>query len=405
MADENAGGAPSSEPASAPDLDSALDRAFAESGVGGDDREEPDTSGKPSDRDPTGKFKKRDTASDAGKTPPDGKTDPAAKPAPGADPASQAKDGKTDPGKTADTPTGPVEPPQHWSEADKAKFRAIKPEDQGFVMERYKAMEADHTKKTQAIAEERKGFEAVKTYVKPIWDTITEIETEGQKHGFTVEQGIKSLWTTYRQLHQDPTQTILALAKQYGADLTKLGIPDKGAEGDDYIDPQLKVRDDRIAKLEKQISDLTGSVKGREDAEQAALRTEASSEVSKMASAAGGDGQPLYPHFEEVRGRMSQIAAQGFVGSLAELYDEACWQVPTVRSKRVEAETSKAASEAEAKRKAEAEEAEKKRQEAITKARKGGSTTFRSDAPGNGQAKPKSIDEAFDMAAKELGTR
>lgn len=403
MSDE-AAGAQGSEPAPVTDLDSALDRAFDEQFGEGDDKGEASSTDKAAgaDRGADGKFKKREGAPD-GAAAPDNK-DGAAKPAP--DGASEAKGGKTDQDKAAaDAPKGPVEPPQHWPEADKAMFRQQTPEAQAWLMQRHKAMEADNTRNSQELSRERKGFEATREYLKPFWPTIEAIEKEGQQRGFTVAEALQSFHTTYRQLQKDPTGAIAALAKQYGADLSKL-VPGsaKAAEGgDEYIDPQLRVRDDKIAALEKRLEDLTGSVKGREESEQAALRTEASQEVAKMANAKGDDGQPLYPHFDEVRGKMSQIAAQGFVGSLAELYDEACWAVPTVRATRLDAEASKRNAEAEAKRKAEAEAAEKARKEAVEKAKKHGSTTFRSTTPGTGKVKAKSLDEALNAAADELG--
>jgi hypothetical protein len=412
VADEAAGGAQSSEPAPVTDLDSALDRAFTETFGKDDDEGDAATAdkGAGADRGTDGKFRKRDAgaegaAADKGSGKEAGKDDAEPKRAP--EGAGDAKDGKAGQDKAAaDAPKGPVEPPQHWPEADKAMFRSQTPEAQAWLMQRHKAMEADNTRNSQTLASERKGFEATREYIKPFWPTLEQIEKEGQQRNFTVAQALDSFWTTYKALHKDPTTAISALAKQYGADLSKLtpggGKPAEGGD-DSYVDPQLKSRDDKIAALEKQINDLTGTFKGREEAEQAHLRTEASAEVSRMREAKSEDGQPLYPHFEEVRGKMSQIAAQGFVGSLAELYDEACWAVPTVRSKRLDAEADKRNSAAEAKRKADADAAEKARKEAVDKARKHGSTTFRSTAPGTGKAKAKSLDEALDMATEELG--
>ena len=92
---------------------------------------------------------------------PDAGATPAPEPA-ASDTAAPAEDAES-------SPAGPPahEPPANWKASDREMFRGLPEAAQKFVLARHKAMEADHTRKTQAIAELKREYEPVEEVFAP----------------------------------------------------------------------------------------------------------------------------------------------------------------------------------------------------------------------------------------------
>src|SRR6185312_14090815 len=83
------------------------------------------------------------------------------------------------------------EAPTHWSQADKDKFKTQPPEVQSFILDRFKAMEGDYTKKTQAIAELKKEYGPVDEMFAPHKEVL-------RQKGFTPKTLIEA-WANVEQ--------------------------------------------------------------------------------------------------------------------------------------------------------------------------------------------------------------
>ena len=110
-------------------------------------------------------------ADDTGQDPAAGPDDPA---------TSDTEELQSEPGEgeEPEQPDHPVEPPTHWSEADKAVFAELTPQAQAIIARREREQNAAFTRKTQEIADHRRAIEA----------TVQEIQTERQSYAQNLQQ-------------------------------------------------------------------------------------------------------------------------------------------------------------------------------------------------------------------------
>lgn len=224
-----------------------------------------------------------------------------------------------------------IEPPTHWSKEHKETFAKIAPEHKQFVLERYKAMEGDYTRKTQEIASERKAVEAIKTAFEPI-------RGELQASGIDEANAIQRLVNAHIALQRDPVNTLKLLANQYGANLSQL--TDGG--GEEFQDPdvvqlrnELRQRDLKIQELER---NFNGFVQTNQQREQETI----ASVIEGFASRKDASGNAQYPLLDELRvdmqrfvvtdPRPAQTPAQ-MEAILKDAYEKALWANPETRQK------------------------------------------------------------------------
>src|SRR6185437_8286859 len=101
------------------------------------------------------------------------------------------EDDKPDRARGPDGKVETKEAPTHWSQADKDKFKTQPPEVQSFILDRFKAMEGDYTKKTQAIAELKKEYGPVDEMFAPHKEVL-------RQKGFTPKTLIEA-WANVEQ--------------------------------------------------------------------------------------------------------------------------------------------------------------------------------------------------------------
>lgn len=271
-----------------------------------------------------------------------------------------------------EAPAAPIkalEPPSNWSEQDKATFKAAPPEVQEWALRRHNDMEAAFTKKTQEIADFRRGYEPVEQLFAP---HIEELRAQGT----TPAEVIQRWYQAEQFLTQNPVEGLQWLAQTFGVDLGQIGSP---AEG---VDPQVQA-------LKQELSELRNAWTQREQMEVRTRQQAITSEIQTFASEVDGSGQPAHPHFDDVVQDMVLLAqaerAAGRTPVLKDLYEKAVWANPSTREKVLvsqrEAEAKKQAAEARAKAAA---------------ARKAGSSVTGAPTTGGGSATDLSLREQLE---------
>lgn len=213
----------------------------------------------------------------------------------------------------------PIEAPQHWDADKREAFAGLPRAAQEIVLERVKATEADHTRKTQEVAQQRKELE-------PLLNTTKQHDAYFKQLGVTPEQAFATLVNTEKSLRTGSMQQKLAtfaqLASDYGIDLRALGAAPTGDAANPNM-PNLNPIFGELAEVKSTISALQ--------------EQQLTERVNSFASTKGVDGQPLYPHFDKVRAKMGELSGATGKQNLAELYEEACYLVPEVREALINA--------------------------------------------------------------------
>lgn len=345
-------------------------------------------------RDPaTGKFVKKDDAAE----------DPAATTTTAAKAAEPKKDDATAQATTTQAAAADAkEPPAHWSQADKDKFKAQAPEVQSFLLDRFKSMEADYTRKTQAVAHLQKEYGPVNDMFAPHMDAM-------RAKGFTPRSLIEAWANVETKLAQGPdsaVDVIKGLVGGYNIPVAKiaaaLGIsatqnpgqqttqnPGQQQQPTAVENGQIVALPPEVAAELKALREQVGSFGQKfqtiEQREQAARQAQeiaqanaVQSQVDQFKSAQDDKGNLLHPHFADVEDLMT-LMAQGYVASkqavpeLQALYEMAVHASPTVREKVLTAQ----------RQQEEAKRTEEAKAKAAAARRAGSSVT---GAPGSGQA-------------------
>lgn len=212
-------------------------------------------------------------------------------------------------------------PPEHFSDPDKKIFEGLPQEQQEWMLGRYKDMEADHTKKTQDIAEFKRTYEPVHQLIEPIRQNLI-------LNGVTPGQYIERLMTADSYLTKQPKEAIRWLMQSYGVSLDALE-----SDAEDTSDPE-------IQGLRNELTDLRSSIDKRHEADQTALYTSAANQITEFKEAKDKAGKPLHPLLDDVMEDVTRLAhadrSIGKTPDLADLYDRAVWANPTTRAKALE---------------------------------------------------------------------
>jgi hypothetical protein len=334
---------------------SAASADDADAGKTGDDRP----------RGEDGKFKKADSADkDAKATDDKPGDDKSAKDAKADAKTDADKDGKKGEAKAADdkqadgkaaTEGTAKEPPAHWTASDKAMFKLQPADVQDFLLRRHKAMEADYTKKIEAITDLKKEYEPVQQLFAPYVDVL-------KQKGLTPQTVIRRWADVETALASGKGVDIIdGLVKGYGIDKAQLaqrlgftstppaaGSSDQQTQGDkapaagndDPTEALLTKLEQRLAqkfqpalaKVEQwettQLTAAQQAQKAREDAVEA--------EITSFKSATDKEGNLLHPYYDEVESAMIALA-QHYVATkqpipkIDALYDQAVWANPSTR--------------------------------------------------------------------------
>ena len=217
-----------------------------------------------------------------------------------------------------------ISAPKHWPKDEQEVFNSWDANVQHQVMERYKAMEGDYTKKTQEIAKYRKRNEALDEIYGPF-------KEEWKRAGMDEVAATRQLLAAHDYLRTQPQQALKWFAENYGVDLT--AVNDDTAT-DEYADPQMKA-------MQQQIAQLQGTINNQQLQAQNMQKQEVQTMIDNFRTAKDADGHLKHPHFETVQDQMSGLISSGVAKDIASAYEMAVYANPETRSKVLEEQVKK----------------------------------------------------------------
>jgi hypothetical protein len=360
---ESAGEAESIETAPEPELadvtvDTVLDAAIEEHYV-------PEESPGP-ERDDKGRF----TSNKEGEDPPQENPDEAPPDeASGEGDDDQAEDDTDSEPEKADEP--PLTAPEHWPDADKAKFDVMPREAQAWALDRYKSMTADYTRKTQELAQERQQRQPLEQVMAPLRESL-------QARGVTEADYVGRLVEADRRLQNNPVEAIQWLAQQVGVDLATL---EPGEQ--QYADPQ-------IAALQSRVDQLTNHLTEQERLATETRSSELGNQIESFRNKTDDAGTPLYPHFDTVRTTMGSLIQAGQAQGMEDAYAKAIRLDDALYQEAMTHERQKAEAAEEARRK-----------DAVAKAKK--VQSVKGSRPTQGTTQSSDLDSLLSSAIDSAG--
>ena len=210
--------------------------------------------------------------------------------------------------------------PKHWPKEEQEIFNAWDANVQHQVMDRYKAMEGDYTKKTQALAKYKKRNESLDEIYGPFRDDF-------QRAGMDEVAATRQLLAAHKYLREDPQQALKWLAQSYGVDLK--AVNDDTAIEDEYADPQMKA-------MQQQIAQLQGTITNQQQQAQNMQKQEVQAMIDNFQTAKDADGNLKHPHFDVVQNQMSGLISSGVAKDIESAYEMAVYANPETRAKVLE---------------------------------------------------------------------
>lgn len=276
-------------------------------------------------------------------------------------------------GTAAGDASASIEAPAHWSAADREMFGKVAPDAQKWLLDRSKAMEAAHTRRSQEIAPMRQLAERWNPYF--------------QQLGASAPQAIDLLLQTEYQLRtgsqEKKLEVIRDLIRDYGIQ-APAGETDGGTE-QGARDPRVDQLTEQLQQMQQGWQQQQQTTVQQQQAMQQQAMGRAQAALQAFANQKGADGKLAHPHFGEVQDEMTRLAqadlAAGVQPDLNSLYERAIWANGTTRSQLLAAQQS--------------QEAERRRQEA-EKAKRAGGQISGAGAPATEQ--PKGLRETLEAA-------
>lgn len=292
-----------------------------------------------------------------------------------------------------------LEPPSNWSKADKERFAEWPEPAQKQFIERFKAQEADYTRKTMEVAEFRKEYGAVD-------EMFTPYKMQLRQAGLTPATAVRA-WMAAEQALNNPNtrdRAFLELARGYQIDLGKLAGNSAGAEAvpgrmptpaelanmseqqqlDALLKPYLA---QAVSPYQQQIEELRQQVAQSRQFQDASVNGQRQQfvqgivqEVSSFAAAKDATGNLLHPYFQDVENDMALMLsgyhqARMQAPPLEEIYQRAVRANPSTYERLTAQQKTAADTQRTAEARAKA-----------TQARRAGSSV--TGAPSGGQPKP-----------------
>lgn len=287
---------------------------------------------------------------------------------PESDDVAAAADGEDQPGAE------PLSAPEHWSAEDKELFTNSTEEVQQWIVARDKGMQAEHTTKSQELAEQRKGDE-------PLYSLAEQTRASFAAQGVTPAQGMAQLVQAQQALMSgtpEQRQTaLMQIAQSYGISLTS------GAQDpleDEYQDPELGNLKQEIAQMKSHMAQTQQS---------AAMQQQQSTQqyIAAFAAEKNEAGELKHPHFDLVSQKVGNLVVEA--GSIEKAYELAVEPIIAL----IQGETAKTAAAQ-----------EKERVGRVSAAKKAAPSNTRSKSVASKASKPVTTRDAAAEAWEELAS-
>lgn len=262
-------------------------------------------------------------------------------------------------------------PPLSWSAPAKAEFAKLSPTIQQEVLKR----EGEIAQGKLEWEQKAERFNRLDSILAPRRDQIAMAGSD--EAGY-----VQRLFAAEDVLRRTPVDGILYLGQQYGVNWNQLlqRLSGSPAAQQPQLPPQLQ-------PLMQQVQSLTQTVQQQQRATQQSHLDEATRHIAAF----GQD--PANVYFENVRGDMAKLMANGQATNLKEAYEAACWARSDIRPLMIQAQSQEQQRQAQETAKAKA-----------AAARQASGSVTGSPTPGARAAGPKqtlddALSEAWDAAA------
>lgn len=245
------------------------------------------------------------------------------------DTATDNTEGETEQEKEGEEKTtedrASLEAPDNWSKEMKESFAELTDRAKQVMLEQYKYMQADYTKKTTERAEDTKFTKSIKELFAPHREYLNQ-------YGLSEQQAIKRLIDLDVFARQNPAGYITHAAKMLGVDLENLVF------GADEQPKQQPVDSHTLQKLSMLEQKLNRYEQERAYKEQATVE----SEIDSFRNAKDESGELKYPLFDDFSLKIGRLLETGEANTLEDAYNLATKNVSSFMStavqKRLEAE-------------------------------------------------------------------
>lgn len=236
--------------------------------------------------------------------------------------------------------------PEHWSAELKADFSKLQPEGQRILLNRHREMEADYTRKSQAMS----GAVNFTQALTPVF-TDPEISGSLQREGINAVQAIQQ-WATFHKQAMSPDvrnriNLLVDLSQRMGLDPARLFAsqspqPVPGLKPEDQNDPAIRYFADHLGRTSSEISALKNQLEQMRQSE-AQQREQESLQatrwnIDQFAAEKGPNGQPLRPFFDDVIGDIIELFKANPERDMQEAYEKAIWANSEVRARMLAAQ-------------------------------------------------------------------
>lgn len=214
----------------------------------------------------------------------------------------------------------PLEPLANWPEEFKEAFAELPPPAQHFVMNTARNMQADYTRKTQAIAQERQQMGQMRQAYSEFDRIIAPRAQQWALNGMNPAQAVQQLIALSDFATNDAPGFLKYFANLRGVDLQSLANPSE----QEYVDPQVAGLQRIVAQSQAQLNQLTqqythGQQQQQVQQYQSAFRA-TSAAIDDFARQTDQSGQPAYPFFDDVVDDMTVLVESGRARSMPEAY-------------------------------------------------------------------------------------
>ena len=255
--------------------------------------------------------------------------------------------------------------PQSMSVKDREVFYALPPENQKWISDRVRAQEADYTRKTMEVAEQRKFYDKLEQTIAP---RRQQFAMNGMDEGTAIGQ----LFALSDYANADPVGFTRYLLEQRGIPISALSEN----VGEHSVDPQLLAMQNRLQGFENYFT------------QQQSQQLEQQSEVISGTIDSFANANPFYG---ELEGEMIPIVAslrESKPGLTSDQYLEMAYKMALATNEEVSSKI-----EVDRKAKSEAERIAKAKKDATAARRAGGTNIKATGALPAGAAKAKSVDD------------
>lgn len=227
----------------------------------------------------------------------------------------------------------PIDPPANWPEEVREAFAAIPPHLQHWYVNNARHMQADYTRKTQALASERQQYQRHAAMYAELDKVTAPYEQQWALNGMNKAQAVSQLIALSNFATSDPQGFIQYFANLRGVDLQSLN----GEQ--EYIDPQVAALRQPLSQVQAQLNQMQQRMEQEQQQQQYHQYQSAfqsvNASIDEFAQRRGQDGRPLYPYINDVMGEMADLIETRRARSMDEAYKIAIRMNPSTYAKEL----------------------------------------------------------------------